>query len=122
MRPSKSSWESPIHLVPKAKGEWRICGDFRRLKAQTIPDKYHIPHIRDFSHALHNKKIFSKLDLIKAYHQIPLDKHSIDKSLIITSFGLLEHLFMCMGLSNAAQTFQQFIDQVVGDLDCCIVY
>ena len=29
---------------------------------------------------------------------------------------------MCMGLSNEAQTFQRFIDQVIRDLDCCIVY
>ena len=27
---SKSSCASPIHLVPKAKGEWRVCGDFHR--------------------------------------------------------------------------------------------
>ena len=54
-RLSKSSWASSIHLVPKANGEGRIYGDFRRLNAQTIPDKYPIPHIHDFSHALYNK-------------------------------------------------------------------
>ena len=28
LRPSKSSWSSPIHLVPKSQpGRWRLCGD-----------------------------------------------------------------------------------------------
>lgn len=122
LRPSTSPWASPIHLVPKKNGEWRVCGDFRRLNAMTVPDKYPIPHIQDFSHALHGKRIFSRLDLIKAYHQIPLDEDSVPKSALITPFGLFEHKFMCMGLSNAAQSFQRFMDEVVRDLQFCFVY
>ena len=32
IRPSKSPWASPLHMVPKPNGEWRQCGDYQALK------------------------------------------------------------------------------------------
>ncbi|GFX00369.1 hypothetical protein TNCV_1273631 [Trichonephila clavipes] len=110
---------SPIHLVPKKDGTIRICGDYRHLNSVTTPDRYPIPHIQDFAHCLEGKRVFSKLDLIKAYHQIAVEKSYIPKTVVITPIGLFEYNFMTVGLFNAAQTFQRFIDQVLRNLDCC---
>lgn len=122
IRPSKSPWASPIHLVPKKTGGWRLCGDFSRVNAVTVCDRYPLPHIQDFVYGLQGKQIFSKIDLVKAYHQIPLDPDSIAKTAIICPIGLYEYSFMCFGLSNAAQTFQRFMDEVLRDIDCCYSY
>ena len=113
IRRSSSPWASPLHMVKKPGGGWRPCGDFRRLNNVTIDDRYPLPHIQDFNTNLAGMVIFSKIDLIRGYHQIPMTPDDIPKTAVITPFGLWEFLRMPFGLKNAAQSFQRLMDHIL---------
>lgn len=120
-RPSKSQWASPLVIITR-NGKKRYCGNYRRLNAQTVPDRYPIPNISDCTARLFNKKVFSVIDLVKAYHNIPVHPPHVEKTAIISPAGLFEYIRMPFGLRNAPSTWMRFITSVLGDLDFIFIY
>lgn len=58
VRPSSSTWTSPLHMVPKKEEDWRPCGDYRALNEIAIPDRYPLLNIQDFTLNIHGATIF----------------------------------------------------------------
>ena len=118
----KSDWSSPLLVTTKPDGGWRVCGDYRRLNAATPDDKYPVRTLQDFTAELHGKTIFSKVDLLKGYHQIPVREQDIKKTAVVTPFGLFIFTRTPFGLKNAGQDFQRLMDEILGDVLRVFVY
>lgn len=122
IRRASSPWASPLHVVKKEDGSLRPCGDYRLLNNQTKPDTYAVPNLREMNFALEGKRVFSRIDLVKGYFQVPVHPADIEKTAIITPFGTFEFLYMPFGLRNAAATFQRLMDKILEGLPFIFVY
>ena len=112
-------------MVPKSTpGDWRLCSNYRALNNVTVPDHYPIPHIHNCTVVLTSKKILSTIDLVHAFHQIPVAPEDVTKTHNQSPLLLDCSNFLCMpfGLRNAAQTFQHFIDHVLRGFDFVFAY
>jgi len=105
--PTKSPYSSPVVLVQKPDGSWRFTCDYRRLNAQTTPDKYPLPRVDDLLAQLGGNMYFSCLDLSSGFFQIPLHKDSVKKTAFSTPFGLFAWKRMPQGLTSSPATFQR---------------
>jgi hypothetical protein len=109
-------------MVRKADGSWRPCGDFRRLNLVTEPDVYRLPNMLDFAAKAAGCTVFSKIDLRKGYHQIPVNPADVQKTAITTPFGLFEYKRMPFGLRNAGPSFQRHVDRAIRDCQAAFAW
>ena len=106
----------------KADDTMRPCGDYRALNVRTLLDVYPLPRLNDFTAKLRDCQVFSTIDLLKSYHQIPLDGPSSNKTMLLTPYGNYRFRRLAMGLKNSAQSFQKLMNFVLDGLDNVFSY
>jgi hypothetical protein len=123
IRPSSSPWGCLAIFVKKKDQTLRMCVDYRPLNEVAIKNKYPLPWIDILFDQLNGARVFSKIDLRPAYHQIRIRPEDIPNTAFTTQYGLFEYLVMSFGLTNALGHFTYLMNSVfMPELDKFVVY
>ncbi|KAE8227817.1 hypothetical protein CF326_g7271 [Tilletia indica] len=112
---SASPVSFPVLMV-RQQTKWRFCVDYRQLNTATIADRYPLPHIDAVFDTLTGKKVFSSLDALRGYHQMPIRPEDRWKTAFVCHRGLFQYKTVPFGLRNAPAVFQRLMDRLLAAL------
>jgi hypothetical protein len=113
---SEKEWVSPLVIVPKKNGKWRVCVDYRALNKATQKDHFPLPFIDQVLDSLSGKKFFSFLDGFSGYNQIKIATQYQDKTTSTSPWGTFSYRDLPFGLCNALATFQGAVIGIFSDM------
>ena len=92
----------------------RICGDYKVTLNQVLDmDQHPLQKSSDLFAALAGGKVFSKLDLTQAYHQMEVEEKFQHLLTITTHKGLYRYRRLPFGISSAPALFQRSMEQIL---------
>ena len=104
---------SPIVLLQKKDGTWRLCIDYRVLKEINVYNRYPIPQIDDLQDQLKGIKCFRNIELNFRYDQVPIKPSDVWNTAFEAKEFLFEWLGMPFGLMNYPATFIRLMDDIL---------
>ncbi|XP_055604888.1 uncharacterized protein K02A2.6-like [Uranotaenia lowii] len=112
-----SEWVSPLVVIVKDNGELRLCVDMRRANQAIKREAYMMPTFEDFLPKLKEARVFSRLDIKDAFHQIELKESCRYITTFITHKGVFRYKRLMFGISCAPEMFQMIIEQSSSDCE-----
>ena len=119
---SASTWVSPLVVGRKRDGSVRLCVDMRQVNRAVVTDGYPLPRIEDVMDRLSGSKVFSRLDLKDAYHQLELHPDSRDLTTFVSHQGLYRFKRVNFGLASAGPCFQRVMASMLKGIPGVEVY
>ena len=121
IRPSKSPAAAPVMFVKRPDGKLRLVVDYRALNSVTVKNRFPLPLIPEMLDRLHRAKVFTKLDLRNAFHQVRVKEGDEYKTAFRCREGHYEFCVAPMGACNTPACFQYFMNDILKaylDLSC----
>ena len=117
IRKSNSEYASPIVVVMNSNKSVRLTVDFRKLNPHINCDNYPMPLREVVMEKLHGSKYMTKLDLTKAYLQIPLSEESKQYTSFVCDHGQYEFNVVPYGIKFGSGLCNRIMKNVLEGCD-----
>jgi hypothetical protein len=111
-----TEWVSSLVVVEKKDGSLRLCLDPKSLNSAIMREQYVIPTPADVQARLHDKKLFTVVDMKDAYWHVKLSEQSSFLTTFNTPWGRKRFLRMPFGICSASEVMQKKNEETFGDI------
>ena len=118
---SEAPYASPLVLVKKTDGTYRVCVNFKPLNTVTVFDPEPMMSPDEIFPKLAGSNFYSTFDFSKGYWAIPMEDKSKDYTLMrfkVMPFGMVNagstYNRMVRKLLNGSQNLENYVDDVLG--------
>lgn len=108
---SKSPWRAQVVVVKSEARKKRLAVDYSQtINKFTLLDSYPLPRIDDTVNKIAQYKVFSKIDLRSAYHQVALREKEKPYTAFEACGKLYQFTRVPFGVTNGVACFQRIMD------------
>ena len=121
---SSSEYASPIILVNKPNGTFRMCVDYWAVNKITKRENFPTPNIDEQINSFSGTKFFNSIDLMSGYYQIPVEENSRQYTAFVAPTGHYQFRRMPFGLTNAPAIFMRMMAKLKKQMEPekCTIY
>ncbi|GFY29765.1 retrovirus-related Pol polyprotein from transposon 17.6 [Trichonephila clavipes] len=123
IEPSNSPWRAQAFVIRGENYKPRMVVDYSQtINKYTLLDAYTLPKIEEVILKISKNKVFSKIDLQSAYHQIPIQDSERHYTAFEACGKLYQFLRVPFGVTNGVACFQRVIDKIIEDEGLTLTY
>ena len=117
IEPSKSAWRSPLLLIRKPDGTFRMTTDLRGLNSVTKKDQFPLPRIDEMLDSMKGAQYMAKLDLRNAFFQILLKPEDKEKTAFVFDKALYHYRVLPQGLVHSPANLCRIMHELLHEYD-----
>ncbi|XP_062557313.1 uncharacterized protein K02A2.6-like [Armigeres subalbatus] len=117
-----AEWISPMVVVPKGNDDVRLCINMKYPNEAIQREHYPLPVIETFLNKLRGSTVFSRLDIMSAFHHVELHPESRGITTFMSSRGLMQFKRLMFGINCAPEIFQRIMTEMLSGIEGVIVY
>ena len=114
--PGVGQWGSPMVMVKKTSGAWRLCCDYREVNKHVVIPQPPLPRMDDIVASFKGTRYVSAMDMCHGFYQIEIEEEDRPKISFVTPDCQPQYRRLPFGFASSRAIFQRMVDMVLGGM------
>ena len=114
--PGVGQWGSPMVMVRKSSGAWRLCCDYREVNKHVMIPQQPLPRTDDILASFKGKRYFFVMDMCHGFYQIEIEEEDRPKTSFVAPDCQRQYRRLPFGFASSPAIFQRMVDMLLGGM------